>query len=188
MSKLTNQLRSDLADTLLKRRFDEAHSALAKREKALGIRIYEDVFDAKTRAAMKRLPAGWLPTINHAKVKFEAGGYSAVHMGEDRPVPHVKYHTTLKVYGARDPISEAYQEWESDTKSLRESRSRLEVEIRGALDSVTTIKRLLELWPELEPFVPKDGVKTLLPAINVSTLNAALKLPVSKAERKAVSP
>ncbi|MFA2284800.1 Nmad5 family putative nucleotide modification protein, partial [Escherichia coli] len=49
----------------------------------------------------------------------------------------------------------------------------------AALNSVTTVKRLIEVWPESKELLPKEADKasTALPALRVEDLNKMIGLP-----------
>ncbi|MFN0682916.1 Nmad5 family putative nucleotide modification protein, partial [Escherichia coli] len=51
--------------------------------------------------------------------------------------------------------------------------------VRLPLNSVTTVKRLIEVWPESKELLPKEADKasTALPALRVEDLNKMIGLP-----------
>ena len=76
-------------------------------------------------------------------------------------------------------------EWErlrgvkADVDALAES---VEANVRGMLANFTTVKKLLETWPEAQELLPPDkgsAPSINLPAVQVSSLNALIGLPAS---------
>jgi hypothetical protein len=68
-------------------------------------------------------------------------------------------------------IQQVYDKAVKDQDTYRE-------EVRDVLNSVSTSNQLIELWPEVEQFIPstiRDPSSIQLPAISVASLNDALK-------------
>jgi hypothetical protein len=58
----------------------------------------------------------------------------------------------------------------------------IEATVWAALNSVTTLKRLIEVWPESKELIPKDSdnAKAALPALRVEDLNRMIGLPTEE--------
>lgn len=54
----------------------------------------------------------------------------------------------------------------------------------AALEAATTTKKLIEMWPEIAPFVPTPPPPVALPVIQREDLNSAFALPLNKADAK----
>jgi len=77
------------------------------------------------------------------------------------------------------PLTIQFEKLEAKEKELKERRSNLRAEVRAMVDSVTTINKLLLVWPEAKELLPasaKPKTKNL-PSVNVESLNAAIGLP-----------
>jgi hypothetical protein len=177
--KLTQSLRDHIQGAILTNRFSSDEKALEKRQGDLARIIYEDVFDQKTRKKMASLPEGWLSTEDYVRVEI-AGQVKSLRLPKPCRFPFNKRSNVLRVYDARHPIASEYQQYRNDRDDLQKSRTGLAAKLSAVLGSATTVKKLVELWPEAEPFVPKEPVKASLPAINFSDLNKSLRLPVEK--------
>lgn len=80
--------------------------------------------------------------------------------------------------------------WEKRFKGInrrmeraQEEKVELEITIRQTLASVTTVKRLIDTWPEVSELIPAyafDQPKPQLPAVPVSSLNASIGLPLTE--------
>ena len=87
------------------------------------------------------------------------------------------YSFTLDSYPA---VTEAVNDYFETEKRLNDEISKLKSEVLGIVNSVSTVKRLLEVWPECEALIPEPAVTNQTPpppAKTVAALNSALKLP-----------
>lgn len=62
---------------------------------------------------------------------------------------------------------------------LDKRRSDLKTQVRAVLNSCTTVKKLLDVWPEVKELLPQqlEEARAQLPAVQTADLNAALGLP-----------
>lgn len=77
------------------------------------------------------------------------------------------------------PLTVQFEKLEAREKELQLRKSNLRAEVRAVVDSVTTINKLLSVWPEAKELLPasaKPQTKNL-PSVNVESLNAAIGLP-----------
>lgn len=82
---------------------------------------------------------------------------------------------------AGDPLVDEFYALEDEKKQLTDEKQVLEAQLRGLLDGITTIKKLLEVWPEARELLPATEAKAAnLPTVLVSSLNAAIGLPTEK--------
>ena len=186
MTRLTNDMRSRIERKLMERRFSEREAALVKQEQKLALAVYNSAFSATDRRKMTSLPDGWL--AKHRHVRFEAyGTFHHFHMKDAKPFPDNKSgYCCLATFEARHELAERTRAFKAAKSDLRKEKHEAETELQRALASCTTVKRLLEAWPELEPFV-SDYVSTpnTLPTVPVEKLNADFRLPVKKQKEAA---
>ena len=78
-----------------------------------------------------------------------------------------------------NPLCAEFHEIEKEAKAIKGLIRSVKLNVGGALEGVTTIKKLLEAWPECKELLPTDidEVKPQLPAVRVSELNAMIGLP-----------
>lgn len=158
------------------------------------------------RAALAMLPAGWASVhdrfmcrIGGDMVRFdfysgieetyrqnsELVGLEKVRMADKKKflfTPGFTQSTTFAVFEARDAVSIRIEE-------LKRSRSDLVEEIRAArhsaratMDSVPSIQKLIQVWPEVEafaaPFMQQEtAAAAILPVVARERLNDVLGLP-----------
>lgn len=77
------------------------------------------------------------------------------------------------------PTAEQLYSIDHDAKTVADDREQLTVSLRAVLDSVTTDKRLVEVWPEAVAFIPaaERAASPQLPALPIADLNRLIGLP-----------
>jgi hypothetical protein len=97
--------------------------------------------------------------------------------------PDRKKGTCVASFEARDSVSLKYDELQNKKTDLIAAFNKARSDTAAAIGQYTTIDKLLEAWPEIEPFT--KGVvakrKPQLPAVPVSKLNELLGLPAEAA-------
>lgn len=200
MTKLTNGIRSAIRADLREHRFATQVKVLAAAAESFADKVYNTMYDEDTQAKMAALPEGWLPEDEGVYVCC-LGQYHRVHFNGvttslDSALRNlVEYppYTSRRFMQAHHDVAYSLKDqallssWEEtvqETRRLYETYGRVNSELRAALDSFTTIEKLIEAWPEVEPFAkayitnPKKVAKIQLPAVQVTSLNAMLDLPI----------
>lgn len=200
MTRLTNDIRAAISRSLVAHRFQAEVEAVSAGYAALAALAYDEIYNTETRAKMDALPEGWLPTadsisanISGKRVRFYFSGYFSEDAVNQSGVLVARASVVSKRMLAKHDRCDLFtfvgggnvdlmhsQVWSQHVRlatSIKETRAQIE----GALGSVSTINKLILVWPEVEPFAKKwieEGGKSKLPAIPVSSLNAAIGLPV----------
>lgn len=78
-----------------------------------------------------------------------------------------------------NPLTEQLYAIDHDAKTLGEEVEQLVASVTSVLDSVTTDKRLIEIWPEAVAFIPaaEKANTPQLPALPIAELNKLIGLP-----------
>lgn len=196
--KLTNAHRDEILKRVLSHAFKAEAEKLRDEYAAFAGAVYDDVFSASERKQMEALPQGWLPVDEDIRVQIGSDypylrfngrhGYHGFDYVEykssaetSRRFPASKRGTTCKVYEAAHPMTVRYRELENARDDLRQRVESASAKTRAALNRATTLARLVEGWPEIEPFttfIPTD--RPALPAIQTDVLNGLLDLPVAE--------
>lgn len=174
--RLTNWDRDAILKRALEAGFDKQAQALAKRENAIAVRCYNNIFSADDRKKIAALPDGWLPT--DASPSFNVGGlHIEFKMIEPLRIPHKLRNERLGSIKDRDLI-DAVNQLLADKKDHDERRSAAKASAKAILYSVTTAKKLIEVWPQAKPFLQGIGVAAALhvPATQIIELNKMLGL------------
>lgn len=104
-------------------------------------------------------------------------GYGKDSAGES--IHRLTPHQDKCFLAADDPLTIEFHKLENEERSIREKVKEVEANVYAALNSVTTIKRLLAVWPECEELLPEPmcAAKAAMPALVVSDLNKMIGLP-----------
>ncbi|MCE1943305.1 Nmad5 family putative nucleotide modification protein [Enterobacter roggenkampii] len=106
--------------------------------------------------------------------------------GDDSEGSGIKLLTPARdrcMFAADHEIATRFDEVFAAEAKLEARKKDIESTVWAALNSVTTTKRLIEVWPESKELIP-DGVDTAkqtLPALKVEDLNRLIGLPTEQA-------
>lgn len=83
------------------------------------------------------------------------------------------------VFAGDHPLVCRFHELLNRETELGKRRSDLKTQVRAVLNSCTTVKKLLDVWPEVKELLPQqlEEARAQLPAVQTADLNAALGLP-----------
>lgn len=198
-TKLTNWMREAIVKAVVAHRFAEPAMAIVARRAALAAKVYDDLYSAADQKKMAALPRGWLPESNDMYVKFGAGSYDrlpfngSTYGNVSSVTPKLETAKRriiadhdggcVRTFDGTNPICSEYDLIEAEHKELSAQIQSATKQAEAAVASVSTVKRLIDLWPEIEPFASKyeDEAKPNLPALPTAQLNALFKLPVAEA-------
>lgn len=133
---------------------------------------------------------------NHLSYKSETGNWGCFYFSEDElekfKIPYTFRHNAVINLSDPDQLTaplrkalEAKKKFEKTTlKEYKQKYKDYDLErrnyiqqIQTVLDGVNTSNQLLEVWPEVEEYLPVGVVepsKIQLPSVNIQTLNSAL--------------
>ena len=174
--RLTNYDRDKILSRALDAGFEKEAAVLAKRETAIATRCYNAVFSAETRKKIAAVPDGWLPTLE--RLSFNVGGlHICFKVSELFRVPDDKRCDRLGTIKDQATI-DAVNQYLADKKDHTDRYSRARTQAKAILWSVTTAKKLVEVWPESKPFLQGIGVaaEAKVPAAQITALNKMLGL------------
>lgn len=194
--KLTNYIRDAVVENALRKagiyeqeaayRTDRAVWAHAVADESLGGAEAIQLLEAANKKVAKIIAA--LPEHLREDVRLGPLTGSIVgtfagcrhHINEwdgSRPAKNVRLD-------AEHPLSVHFFVLEDRRKALDKKRSDLRTDVRAALNAVTTVARLLKVWPEAKELLPISAAPTTnLPAVKVEHLNAAIGLPTETQEQ-----
>lgn len=185
MARITKALRENMLKVLSNHGFEKAHVEAYKTMLAVGDKVYADVY-AEHLAAMQSLPNGFF--YRRREFKIVCGGrYFQVEFSNAKPIPynHDIYSgngAVAKIYDAGDKLITEYEHAFEALKEVKRARSAAKDQANGVLESVTTFKKLWEVWPDCRPILESfdQESKTYPVSIPVQSLNAAFGLPVDE--------
>lgn len=199
--RLTQEIRKDIRNSLIKDPYKDKVLDHAKKASEFTYKVYRDLYTMKEFEYIATAPTGWLNTDNYIMIDFAgerahlpfngAGGRYNCHNQitdgwegvEDREeiVPDGRGYRALKSYDADHEMTVIYRELQEAEKTLHEEIHQTMVEVSAILNNARTVKKLIEIWPDVEPHIPAVLVKagTNLPAVQLEALNE--KLGIGKA-------
>lgn len=196
-ARLTKQIREAITKAALTHRFRDEVNALIDAKADFGRAVYDDLYKKADRQKMAELPAGWLPEndgvgiqfgTSFSRVYFSGCVYGSIMRATDYKrsdnLRLLSKHASgcAKVYDAVHKLSATHEGLRSREGDLKAAYDGAERQMTAALNAVTTVKRLIETWPEIAPFAAKYETEApYLPALPTSQLNRILDLPVSEA-------
>lgn len=84
------------------------------------------------------------------------------------------------VITADNPLNDEFDAIELEQRTVNDLRTHVKAEVTAIVNSVTTIKKLLEIWPESKELLPPDEqVQSTAIVANVDNLNTMIGLPTS---------
>lgn len=184
MSRLTNQLREKMLETVLDHAFLSKINSAQKAKIVAGEKIYQDIYGPYL-IAMESLPKGFLPRTPSVYIAV-AGQKHCVDFSEPRLIGKGhgdRYSQAAKLYVGDEQVAADFLKTVSDLTDIENDRSNMKREVRAVLESVHTFKKLWEVWPECKSILEKFEVKpsiAILPAVQVDRLNSVLGLPAKE--------
>ncbi len=177
--RLTKYVREQILNALLAHAFDAREKALEAEKFALGDAVYNDIYPEPLRKQMAALPDGFLLTDSDVKVQFDGQRFTHVYFGERRLIAKSHEYSAARVYDAKHPLTARYDAWKKAKDDLDTEKSKAKSSAEAVLGSVTTVKKLIDVWPEVEPFAAPFNKESPCRAVAVpiQKLNAALGLP-----------
>lgn len=182
-TRLTQDIRHRLLSKMLEHRFDKDRDALHKRKENLALEVYKDLYSPATIAAMKKFPEDAFPACSSIRVTF-VDDTVCLDFPDDTSHLFFYRHTRVscKVYEPRHAFSVEYFTIERELKALREEHDQVRSAGRATLNKVNTTRQLIEMWPEIEPFLkelaPVVDTPCIALAVPVDQLNKMFALPV----------
>ena len=85
------------------------------------------------------------------------------------------------LFSATDHLSIEFTELEAKGKSINKKKDDLKTTVTSILNSVSTTKRLIEVWPEAKELLPDSVEKEItgLPALQIADVNKLIGLPTA---------
>lgn len=194
MTRLTKQIRENIANELLNRRFKERGGVLATRSDELFQRVYNDHYDAETQRLMKRLKAKYRDAFHHYGTiecrapgglrvsigRAQIGSSSVGWRGTTEQHPFLLNDRDSRNWAYTDcEIGEALTSFATDQAALVTEIKSANAELIGALNTLTTVKQLEELWPDVIDIALKHvpvPSGSNLPAVQFAKLSTSFGL------------
>lgn len=207
MTRLTKDTKADILQNVMRHAFADEYEALMEERAKLADAIYHGTYSDSEQKLISKCPSGWLNTSSyifadfgeratsfsftgkenlsisyHADdgLEFQAQWMGVKKKSEDRKVPGNSWGNCKEF--KRGKIRNMYDDIYAKEQTLFERFTTALSEARATIDSATTAKKLVTMWPEIEPFIPASAYpKKNEIAIVSSNLNNKLNLPKEEA-------
>lgn len=188
--KLRQYERKEICQKAIKQAFDEKQNNHKLLESKMFKIAYDVLFDKKIVAAAIKLPPEWVRS--DYDINLNIGGMRIYLANRDKEGKHVSvpmpcgYDHVMPEGEAADVIFS----WYKQKDELSKERYDTERKLMALLESVTTLGKLQEIWPEGEQFylyligTQATEVRSGLPAPLLTELNEKLGLNLPKATKK----
>ena len=176
MTRLTKDIRDRIMALALQNTIIKARTQVEEEEHELAEKLYQKYTTKEERDAVALLGDRWVKKERNLSINAN-GGRIALRF---RTYHFCKwgYYDCLILTDKKEV--EEIREHARKKEGLKEKQDDAKIALRTLLNSVTTFKRLAEVWPEGQEYwgkVAKAEGKAGLPAIRVEEVNAALGLP-----------
>lgn len=190
-TRMNKDDRDIIGQTIVEAKFGPLDAALTAQETALAQRVYDSLYDDKTKKWIAEAPSGWLSTTSSIKCNV-AGLSVSVSFGYlpqsnhrvHKPVTtkHAAGWDTIKTFPAGDTLGEEIRAHALAKEEHKRLRSGAYRQVATALASLRTFEAALKAWPEAETFIkPRMQTRCVevpgLPAVKMADLNTLLGLP-----------
>ena len=140
--------------------------------------------DAKVEKIRAQVPdvfqSGGSPIQRRGQIRVNCAGMTVYANGWDGEKVAPGNHTIT----ADNPLAQTFHDICAEEKLNTERWEQVKASVNAAIKSVTTVAKLLKIWPEAKELLPAyvEESKDQLPAIQVADLNALVGLPSEVAE------
>ena len=189
--RLTNDIKNEIKNLVLKRRFEKKEQELNKAFSDLGMEIYATYYTPEVLQKMHDLGDQFFLSDNKIKFASPTGSVSIIQLENEVLYgrQHRFYYDLSVVYQCKenDPIWEKWHKLDTDRTFLAQERAEANSELYSILARCTTSSKLFQAWPELkslvEHLIPQPEPKQL-PALPTLRLNEEYNLPVDLGEEE----
>lgn len=178
--RLTKDMKETIARRAINQKFEPISKKLTEKESKIGMRLYNETFPKATRDLLAKLDEKWIETDRCLNFAVNGQQY-AFKVDPAVPVPPNgrRYCQRLASLTTDTPTGAAAWDYMQELQKAKQDKADAERAIMALLDSVTTIKKLGEVWPEGKAFYSMYEAQvadTGLPAVQIENLNNILGL------------
>ena len=174
--RLTNQIRQDILKALLDQRFEKEQNENKRQLDALGEKIYHSIYTPELLGLMAQLPGNSFRRVSNIMARC-GRNYRSFNLPKVVELLHFHHQVCVEI-PAESELGKEYFDILRKHDELRDNRTEMERKVLTTLNSVTTMHKLLKVWPEVEPFVKGRLFSSPnLPALPTQELNKLLGIP-----------
>lgn len=186
--RLTEGLKEVILRGLLEYSFKNEAEEICKENETIALEYLSELYTPKEREMMKALPKKFFPVLKSLWLYMEGDCSGCCLHYELKDYMQVGYHHYHRnhMIQPRSKLGERLTKLNNRRKDLDVNRREARNKAIAIMNSVTTTKRLAEIWPEIEPFIPGPNKVANLP-VDLNSVNAIFKLPKVEAPSEAAT-
>jgi len=186
-TRMTNDHRRIIGQAAISAAFNPQAEAMAEVEDGLARQAYAAIYSVEERSQADAMPSYWLR--QDECLRYNVGGFRITlrTMRDHLRVPYGEKGSRSGSYGCHTShgtieageLCDKIVAHANAKEALKAKRGQTERKLFAMLGSMTSLKKLSEVWPEGLPFYQKFMTKNpavMLPAIRTDEINAALGL------------
>lgn len=186
--RLSNDIKDQIIHRAMTDAFAEGLKDVSKKMGVLATKAYRANYaTAAQEKASALAPEEWIARTNSIRIDFyrvkNADGSNGGHLTSESNIQVAKAlpfraRDTLGHIAVRDDdVYAHYRELVAQRTEIKATIEKLRGNIKQIVYSAGTIKKLIELWPEVTPFIPAAAyaLKPQLPATLASEINSTLR-------------
>ena len=186
-TRLTKDLRNTIHKVLMERAYVDRKKELEHMEHNLAMDVYNDTYPSSIQSLMEELPKSFFGRRIDINVAFNSYYYQ-LRLPHEVPFSfqHGQFFSNaINNYSENHEFTERFLQYKKLLETYKEDYGRLSAETSSILERCSTVKRLIETWPEVEPIlhelnIPVSRTKeTYLPAI-IQDMNERFGLKKNK--------
>ncbi len=177
---LNQMTRDEIRRAVLNHRFAKERKELDERPSKLGEQLYNELLTKAEQKKINDAPDGWFETTCQITVHVD-GKHVYLNFGKSRRKPHSwqsgnSYGVNLS--SGASPTGAAIVQYWKDKEAHHERYDAAYMAVGASLKPFKYVEDLVESWPEVKKFIPKDTVKEMTTALAFppKQLNAMLGL------------
>ena len=175
--RLNSEIRNQIIRSLVTKTFEPKEEELLKKRTALGDDFWRMAYTDRQRRSMRQLPKGFFPLQDTIRVTIlDHGNYDHVRMSKPRLLAFDQGHRTPIGVEPDSDLGKRYLRLIREEEALRGEKRKAINQARQILASVSTPKRLIEIWPEVAPFIPEIQKPNTDLSIPIKDVNASFGL------------
>lgn len=158
-TRLTRTMRKKIQNALMRRAYVKQKEEIANLEHELGMTVYDNKYSQENQALMRKLPAEFWERSKHIYASF-AGDFYRLTLQELVPLgnQHYRHWTALDYYPEDHELTEAFRKFKKLKEEYEHDCQRLSAEAYGIMAACSTVKKLIETWPEIEPVLQELNI------------------------------
>jgi len=166
--KPLNQLmRDEIRRAVLDHKFAKERKELDERPRKLGEQLYNELLTKAEQKKMNDAPDGWFDTTSQITVHVD-GKHMYLNLAKSRRKPHDwqsgnSYGVNLSS-GASQTGKDIIQFWK-DKEAHAERYDKAYMAVGATLKNFKYVEDLVESWPEVKKFIPKNAVRDMTTAL-----------------------